>query len=307
VGLVLTDGKVLMGDLGPKLSPRYRGATTHIDDEFYTKAEKGKGYPSIVANHIILSLDYYGANLIAVPFDKVAAIYQIPQEVVYADGDKVSSARVLRGVAKNTINAARKHNFRVTGFALYLLMPGRPTNIELKEDMPLYADWDYFSDRAGGLKSIGVSVFGFGGSVGGERSLFGELMRYASDKPRSVKEILYGPSYIEHVVLHGRILQLNRKKYKRYMEGSDWTLFILTPFGDVSTADQAVKRGEWLPVFLNPKCFLYPVEDFPLIKSTYYVAGELIPYNLRLNDHTTNQAIKVRAIYFRGNQEKNND
>lgn len=298
-GIVLTDGMVLIGDLGPRLSPRLAGATTFLDDEFYTKAKKKKGYPFIIANHIILSLDYEGAILIAVPFEKVAAIYQIPQEVVYADGDKVSSARVLSGTARQTMEAARKHGFRITGHAAYLLRPGKPTSIEFKEDMPLYADWDYFSNRAGGLNSIGISVFGFGGSVGGERSLFKELKRYTSNKPHSTEEILSGPSYIQHVVLHGRILPLNGKKYERYMEGSKWTLFIFTPIGDVSTADQAVGKNDWLPAFLNPECFLYPIEDFSLIKSTYHVAGESIPYNLPLNDQAASRAIKVRAIYFK--------
>ena len=298
VGIILTSGDVLIGDLGPQLSPRYLGATTHIDDEFYTKAEEKKGYPFIIANHIILSVDYLGATLIAVPFYKVAGIYQIPQEIMYADGMRVASARVLTATAIQTINAAKKHSFRISHFAAYLLKPGKPTSIKLKEDMPLYADWNYFSNRAGGLNSLGISILGFGVSGGRERSLLEELKSYISDKPSSLKQVLSGLSYAERVVLHGKILPLNGEKYERYMEGSNWLLFIFTPIRNASNAEKAVEKGDWLPAFLNPECFLYPIEDFALIKSTYNVAGEFIPYNLSFDGQVANKAMKVRAMYF---------
>jgi len=274
------------------------GATTIIDDEFYTKAKKRKGYPAVIADHIILSLDDEQATLIAVPFNRVAGMYDIPQEIVYADKAKVSSARVLSGTAKQTFDVAREHGFRITDYAAYFLMPGEPTNVELKGDMPLYVDWDYFRNRAGGLNSIGISIGGFGGSVGGEPSLFEELKKYISGKCFSIEEILSASSYIDHAILHGRILPLARDKYERHMEGSIWQLFMFTSIEDASTAQEAVGRGECLPAFLRPECFLYPVEDFHLIKSTYRVAGESMPYKLPINGWVADQAMKVRAMFF---------
>lgn len=129
---------------------------------------------------------------------------------------------------------------------------------------PLYCDWDFFSRRAGGLRGIGIGLFGFSGEGSGDPSLlrdvYLELTAEAKDRwtvcqePQGVVEGFISP--VTSVGIDG----VDRLELE--MEGAAWRAMVIRdappsggangPSGSWSLGYFATDSRVGLPFYLWP-------------------------------------------------------
>lgn len=146
-------------------------------------------------------------------------------------------------------------------------------NANLRNDNPLYVDWDYFSNINGGIRSIGLSVGGLGVSGGITRSN-DELVSIKLHEDLNYKGIIREAQEVQITSIEGDAVRL----YDLRVSGR-------TPYMS-------------MPLLIKERCTICPKEFFHQIDSELTVFGNEYSFPVCMDGKNYESYLLARAIAF---------
>ncbi|NQE45458.1 hypothetical protein C5S31_05500 [ANME-1 cluster archaeon GoMg2] len=300
LAITLTTGDVLFGDQDFDLGFQYLPYSKKYRESEDKKPLKMSEKP--ISDHIVLlfpdgSGTVHGHSYgVWIPVSWIAHIQGIVLLV------KEGPERALRNSSNPLSKSIKEHNFEIIE-RLDLKWRDYIEEALSKEAIPgggiifdrfelIYADWEYFKTRNGGIKSIGFS-FVIGGSIGWEQSLY-KFMMEKLHREKYTNLLLEGhPEYNTEMKVRG-IIREDSEKQDSYLEGVTGCVYELR----ISREDTNSARYESIPVLIQDRSLCYPREYLNHIESELTVYGVLQQIPIRLNERTYNFCLLARAIAF---------
>jgi hypothetical protein len=286
LAITLTSGDVLIGD-----------PTTDLERQYLPYSEKSKdniqGFELPISDRIVLLFPdgagrvYGHAYAVGIPVTLIARIQSI-EPLINIEKEKISfdhpgGSLALRNLPNPLSESIRDHNCEIIKrlglrWCSYneealskKAISGR--NVNLHNENPLYVDWDYFSNHNGGIRSIGISVLGLGGSGGITRS---------NDELVSIK--LHENSNYKGIIREPQEEQITT------IEGDDARLY------DLRVSERTSVRS--MPLLIKERCTICPKEFFHQIDSELTVFGDEYSFPVCMNGKNYESYLLARAIAF---------
>lgn len=299
VRIVFNNGEMLTGTLSPPLLPEAGAVPARI---------QGAESPAAFAIHPGLASSDY---LIQVPVTRVSGVVPLAVEPRELGPDDpalplvTGSQSSLGSLRDQSIATARRLELTVVGpirTAAGILAPqaSRPIGLGFTADTGVYWDRDYFSDRKGGLNSLGFNAGPLGFSLSWDKSLWSSFRKKLSQVRTPVRDLCAN----SEVSLTGFTAFLDDREIQnlpeafRQMEaeGGIWH-----PAGisekplKTSAIGQSFVMGNAALCYFRDECFLFPRTAWGTFSQGISTYGDVTRFGLESGWGAVPCYMKARA------------
>lgn len=302
VGLVLRDGTSLAGIVPVDAEVLPSGSESAARS---VPASETSRVPLAIAPHGHLTLRSVRLNYyddILVPVDEIAGVYPISVDqaiVRRAEIDPRDWARsAVDLLAETSAERARSRGLRVerTAWAQWRLSHEGPIRwgpVEFRDDAPLYCDWTFLTQRAGGVRSIGAG-FIVSASAGWSNSLWSAFQKLVVSDLRSLSIVC---QYKEvGVAGYVRFLHAGDEDPDQLsigMDGTQWDPAVIT--ARRPSEKGIVGAGSWVLAYFRRDALMVPHDLWSRTTQATHVWGDVYPSKIMTEFGAVSCFLKARA------------
>ncbi|MGB9956854.1 hypothetical protein ACOZ4B_10755 [Haloferax prahovense] len=248
--------------------------------------------------HLRLKLnEKHNEKIVEVPIKHISGLYKIDlcqtgPSISLLGGDKLESAEIW--MYHWTENVAESFDYEIEDLELIYNITVTSEfsrgDIEFASRTPLYCDWEFFSNKAGGLRSIGVSAMGFGGSAGWDSSLWKQF-EDSVERHETELDQIHGRS---DAVVAGYVdfIETPESNLTEEMEGEEWFAALISSSRPSGRDDLADK---WSIGYFRSDSFMFPRRHWDKISEPIHVFGEVVDTNVETPFGDVDSYIKARG------------
>jgi len=291
ISIILTDGEVLCGTLPPYPRP-------------------------VIEPPPLDTLELYNEEKsisIFVPFGKIAGIAPLPyrqeREPLPRHRYLYSESPADRVIFDETLRKASVRGFEVRRHppGVCFLEAREPVcygEIKFTAETPLYCDWNYLSNKSGGINNLGVGFGLISFSAGWSKSLWTSFNRKVTNRKVSLRKIC-GRSdatlsgYISFLVNKVKSSDEEEIMYKEetlHMEGVRWLGSVIAE-GRVISSKQLGKTS-WAIVYFREDSFMFPKSLWEKITDPITLFGEVVNFSFKTEFGDSKCFVKARAAAY---------
>lgn len=283
VGIILDNGLTLMGDLSLRTVQEYIDFAPNTQKEWGLQSIPPRDFIEIVFPRADSITNFH---FVKVPKNRIGSLFGIYISKRLGDPPlqiRRTPSKLKAMIEKHDLRVVQESGLRLsTYFEKGLIKPPEHKHIYLNTPTPIYSDWDYFSRISGGIVSLGAS-FVIGGSVGWRKNLTSLFWKKLKEKDLDIEGILMSKlEYKEEVVVEGFLKKAVPEQVTE-IEGRKWTVYSLS-------------NKQWLPILLQERLLMMPLEFTEMLASQVSVYGELYPIPITIDHDSKDRCIKARAI-----------
>ena len=194
-------------------------------------------------------------------------------------------------IYNNNVKIASKYALGISNYIeMALSEESIPSEgINFKDDEIIYTDWNFINRIAGGINSVGVSIYGLGASYGKQKSLDDFAMqKLRCETYERIKHVLKGKkkeyNFEGYLIVPQSIETTN-------IDGENCRLFICS-------TSSSLEDGNWIPLLVKENCLNYPLEFLHRISSRLKFYGELKQIPVSISGENKSACILCRVIGF---------
>ena len=194
-------------------------------------------------------------------------------------------------IYNNNVKIASKYALGISNYIeMALSEESIPSEgINFKDDEIIYTDWNFINRIAGGINSVGVSIYGLGASYGKRKSLDDFAMqKLRCETYERIKHVLKGKkkeyNFEGYLIVPQSIETTN-------IDGENCRLFICS-------TSSSLEYGNWIPLLVKENCLNYPLEFLHRISSRLKFYCELKQIPVSISGENKSACILCRVIGF---------
>lgn len=171
-----------------------------------------------------------------------------------------------------------------------------PVNFD--DDQPIYCDWEYFSNKQGGISGIGAGLLAVSGSVSWGSSLYSDFKDRVAEDIVSINQL----ENENKANTLGYIDVFDSGEYiTKEMEDGEWIEGIVSKEKIESPVE--LKETDWVLAYFKRSSAMYPISEWGHIQDKVTVFGEVVDANIKypiVSDgvRRLDHYLKVRAISY---------
>jgi hypothetical protein len=166
-------------------------------------------------------------------------------------------------------------------------------DIEFGSRTPLYCDWEFFSNKAGGVSSVGISVMGTGGSAGWDSPLWKQFEDSVENHETELNQVSgHGDAVVTGYV---DFVETEESYLTEEMEGEEWFTAVISTSRPTNKDDLA---EEWMIGYFRKDSFMFPREHWDNIVDTIHIFGEVVDVSVDTPFGETDSYLKARSAAY---------